>query len=261
MVDILSEINAAAKNMISLDNHAAKQLSLEERLLYLQGLALVMNADQEIHKEEKEYLKVLIRSFDIDDSVIEALEEFSLNPDQETIQSILRFFSNKDISKVLLLDMFMVANSDGAINDSELAVIRSLSFHLKINKYFFGRIISVFKELPKEPCAHHFSNTYQLPKQHFSHIFEYFNIEDVTTSQVIDGEVSNIELASYLFDMNYRGRVNVISKYLATVDGYKIPLDRFLIRYDSGSKMFYLNDKVIIEDKFIIELIKNNGYS
>ncbi|MDW2154124.1 TerB family tellurite resistance protein [Vibrio sp. 2092] len=177
MVNILNTINTAAKNMLSFDSHAAKQLSLEEKLLYLQGLALVMNADQEIHEKEKEYLKVLIRSFEIDESVIDTLEEFSLNPDQDTIQCILKAFMKRDMSITLLFDMFMIANSDGDISDREISVIKSLCLHFKLDINQFSKINMFFCSMSIKPNFDDLLLLQDIPIVNYLHLFEFFNIE------------------------------------------------------------------------------------
>lgn len=256
MVDILSAINTAAKNMISLNSHAAKQLSLEERLLYLQGLALVMNADQEIHEEEKEYLKVLIRSFEIDESVIDTLEEFSLKPDQDTIQSILKAFTKKDISNALLLDMFMVAISDESINEIELSVIHSLSSHLQIDNKFVNEVLELFGSLAIESELEVFKSTSSIPKEFYSHIFEYYDVNDFAIDKDSCDEVFNTELVKYLNSMAYKVEVDFLSKYLVTVGRVKVALDQSSIVYDSSLEMFFIKEKVAINDSSLVNLIK-----
>lgn len=131
-----------------------------------------MNAIQEIHEEENEYLKFLVGSFEIDESVIEVLEWFALNPDQETIQLILRYFTHQDILVAFLLDMFMVDKSDGTINDPELAVIKSLSQYLKIDESLLSDCI--FNRFPKSPSLYDFYS-WRLPCKYLSHILSYFN--------------------------------------------------------------------------------------
>lgn len=255
MIDILSAINTAAKNMISLDNHAAKQLSLEERLLYLQGLALVMNADQEVHDEEREYLKVLIRSFEIDESVIDTLEEFSLQPDQDTIQSILRFFTKKDISNALLLDMFMIANSDGVINNSELAVIKSLSSHFKVNKELLEEAISIFNELPESPTVESFNFQVDIDDVYLVHIFNYFNLDDIKTRKYSDMAVFNVDLVNCLNEMNMQGEIRGKCMNSAVVKGKEISLDRYSIGYSDSTDIFFIKNRELIKDGFLTDLI------
>ena len=47
-MDILNFIQDVTKESNSFTHHPVKELSLEDRLLYLNGLALVMNADGQI---------------------------------------------------------------------------------------------------------------------------------------------------------------------------------------------------------------------
>ncbi|XNJ85055.1 TerB family tellurite resistance protein [Vibrio cyclitrophicus] len=198
MVNILNAINTAAKNMILFDNHAAKQLPLEDKLLYLQSLALVMNADQKIHEEEKEYLKILIRSFEIDESILDILEEFSLNPDQDTIQCILKAFMKRDISITLLFDMFMIANSDGNISDREMSVIRSLCLHFKLDINQFSKINMFFCSMSIKPNFDDLFLLQDIPIINYLHLFEFFNIEK---SEIIMMLIFKLNVVSKVFKL------------------------------------------------------------
>ncbi len=55
-------LDEASEEVRVIKNHPVQFLSLEEQVLYLQGLSLVMNANDVIVPEQKAYLLLLIRS-------------------------------------------------------------------------------------------------------------------------------------------------------------------------------------------------------
>ena len=69
--DILDVINEATKEADAFEGHPAADFTMEEQLLYLNGLALVMNADGHIDDTEKEYIRILIKSMSLDESILD----------------------------------------------------------------------------------------------------------------------------------------------------------------------------------------------
>ena len=53
-------------NILTFKKHPYVELDLESKIHYLNGLALVMNEDDNIHESEKEYLSILINTFNLD---------------------------------------------------------------------------------------------------------------------------------------------------------------------------------------------------
>ncbi len=134
MFDILDLIHDATKEANSFENHPAKALPLEERLSYLNGLALVMNADAEISEDEKEYLRILIKSFDLDESCLNDFVTFAQAPDKDTIQAFFRTFRRKPLAQLFLFDAYMMGMRDGQLQDKERAVIDKMAEQLEILK-------------------------------------------------------------------------------------------------------------------------------
>ncbi|EGR1976318.1 TerB family tellurite resistance protein, partial [Vibrio parahaemolyticus] len=184
MIDILSTIKEAAKENNAFENHAAKELSLEERLLYLQGLALIMNADGEMHEDEKNYLLILVKSLELDESIIDSCIEFANQPDKNIVQSILKYFKRKPIAQLFLFDAFMISVRDGDISVSEKNVIDELASQFEVPKGTYRDIFDFFchvKNKNWQDSALYF-NTYLLSPKFFSHILKYYevNLNDLT---------------------------------------------------------------------------------
>ncbi|WP_105201531.1 tellurite resistance TerB family protein [Pseudoalteromonas sp. T1lg10] len=147
MLDILDVINEATKEANSFENHAAKDLTLEERLLYLQGLALVMNADGEIHAEEKEYIRILIKSFEMDESILESFVEFAQRPDKDTVQAFFRTFRRRPIAQLFLFDALMMTRRDDSVDEREKSVVDKIAEQLEVLKGTYQDIFELFCHL------------------------------------------------------------------------------------------------------------------
>lgn len=179
MLDILDVINEATKEASSFENHAAKELTLEERLLYLQGLALVMNADGEIHPEEKEYIRILIKSFEMDESILDSFVEFAQRPDKDTVQAFFRTFRRRPIAQLFLFDALMMTRRDDSVDEREKAVVDKIAEQLEVRKGTYNDIFDLFchiKNKDWDESAIYFSS-YLLNPEHFKHLLDYFDVD------------------------------------------------------------------------------------
>ncbi|EJL6727515.1 hypothetical protein NMS00_004914, partial [Vibrio alginolyticus] len=175
MIDILSTIKEAAKESCAFESHAAKELSLEERLLYLQGLALIMNANGDMHEEKKNYLLTLIISLEVDESIIDSCMDFANKPDKNIVQSILKYFKRKPIAQLFLFDAFMISVRDGDISVSEKNIIDELALQFEVSKGLYSDIFDFFCRVRNknwQDSALYF-NTHLLQPKFFSHILKY----------------------------------------------------------------------------------------
>jgi uncharacterized tellurite resistance protein B-like protein len=130
-LDILDE----ASNEVSVfDSHPACNLSMEQRLLYLQVLSMVMNADGEVCGNEKNYLLRVTRSLEIDKSYIDELVDFSKAPDKDTIKDFLVAFRNHQLSPTFLMDGWMLACADGVENEKEVLLLCKLADQMGVSR-------------------------------------------------------------------------------------------------------------------------------
>jgi len=74
-----------------IENHPLAKKNVEVKIAYLDGLALLMNEDSEIHDKEVKFLKLMIRSLGINEACIDDLIEFTKKPDNERIKKLLTF--------------------------------------------------------------------------------------------------------------------------------------------------------------------------
>ncbi len=178
--DIFDAISDATKEADAFENHPAKELSLEERLLYLQGLALVMNADKNIHDEEKEYLRILIKSLEMDEeSILEMCVAFAQAPDKDTIQAFFRAFRRKSIAQLFLFDAFVISRRDGQIHDKKTEVINKIAEQLEI---LVGTQLDIYylfcyiENRRWDESAVYF-DSFLLDTNHFKHLLAYYEMD------------------------------------------------------------------------------------
>ncbi|MBE3937936.1 TerB family tellurite resistance protein [Vibrio parahaemolyticus] len=276
MIDILSTIKEAAKENNAFENHAAKELSLEERLLYLQGLALIMNADGEMHEDEKNYLLILVKSLELDESIIDSCIEFANQPDKNIVQSILKYFKRKPIAQLFLFDAFMISVRDGDISVSEKNVIDELASQFEVPKGTYRDIFDFFchvKNKNWQDSALYF-NTYLLSPKFFSHILKYYevNLNDLTQrskeiskrrilanikDKIKDG-FDNEVLLPLLQSKISRREATVQNGMLISADMSDVKLKSIKLGYDQLNESLYVELPSLINDNTLIEYYYNS---
>ncbi|TOD75416.1 hypothetical protein CGJ57_15920 [Vibrio parahaemolyticus] len=277
MIDILSTIKEAAKENNAFENHAAKELSLEERLLYLQGLALIMNADGEMHEDEKNYLLILVKSLELDESIIDSCIEFANQPDKNIVQSILKYFKRKPIAQLFLFDAFMISVRDGDISVSEKNVIDELASQFEVPKGTYRDIFDFFchvKNKNWQDSALYF-NTYLLSPKFFSHILKYYevNLNDLTQrskeiskrrilanikDKIKDG-FDNEVLLPLLQSKISRREATVQNGMLISADMSDVKLKSIKLGYDQLNESLYVELPSLINDNTLIEYYYSLG--
>ena len=179
MMNILDFIQDVTKEANAFTNHPAKKLSLEDRLLYLHGLALVMNADDQISDSEKDYLTILIKSFDLDQSLLTDLVAFAQSPDKDTTLAFFRTFRRNPLAQLFLFDAYMIAMRDEELHEKEQAVIDKLADQLEVLKGTQQDIFDLFchiKHKDWEESSLYFSS-HLLNPEYFKHLLVYFDVD------------------------------------------------------------------------------------
>ncbi|MCA2450704.1 TerB family tellurite resistance protein [Vibrio alginolyticus] len=265
MSNILNSIREAAKESSAFENHAAKELSLEGRLLYLQGLALVMNADGEIHEEEKDYLLILIKSFDLDESIFDVCIDFANQPDKSIIQSILKYFKRKTIAQLFLFDALMMSYRDGDISVSEKNVIDEFARQFEVSKGTFRDIFDLFCYMKNKNWQEStlYFNADLLSIKLFGHILSYYEVNLDELSQrtqetykrkilanikdKIHGGLNNEVLLSLLQSKIDRREITVQNGVLIIPNLNDVKLTSIKLGYHALSQSLYVDSTVLID--------------
>lgn len=189
-LDMLSAFNEATKEADAFENHPISALNLEDKMLYLQGLGMVMNADGEIHETEKEYCRILVKSFGMDVSVLDDVISFVQAPDSETIQAFVRCYRRNPLAQVFLFDALMMTRRDGKVHDKEMPLVNAIANQLEILKGTQQDIFDLFCHIKNrnwQESGLYFSS-HLLNPEHFKHLLAYY---DINLAVLMD-EVKNI---------------------------------------------------------------------
>lgn len=282
--DILDLINEATKEADAFEDHPARELSLEERLLYLNGLALVMSADNDIDVEEKEYIRILIKSFEIDEIALDSFIEFAQAPDKDTIQAFFRTFRRRPIAQLFLFDALMMTRRDGKVEDKEIAVVNKIADQLEILKGTQQDIFDLFCHIKNRhwnESALYFSS-HLLNPEHFKHLLDYHEVDfdelmketDALRTDrllnIIAQKNSNEENSTPIIDNEIlmpalqaevdRGNSSVVNNKITIVDNdyiNEIDLSSLGLGWNKEYCALYLIESKIIEDRDIIKYFLN----
>ena len=94
---LASMLRKVKTETLSFEKHPCRELDQEMMMHYLNGLALIASADENICEKEKEYLEILINSFGLSEEILETVVNFAENPDEDLIQDMMVAFTTKDI--------------------------------------------------------------------------------------------------------------------------------------------------------------------
>lgn len=178
-LDMLATFMEATKEPSAFENHPIAQQGIEGQLLYLQGLALVMNADNDIHDTEVEYLQILINSFSLDSSLLDDVVDFAKAPDKAIIQAFVAYYRRKPLAQLFLFDALMMTRRDNQVHEKEMPLVNAMATQLEILKGTQQDIFDLFCHIKNrnwQESALYFSS-HLLNPDHFKHLLAYHKIE------------------------------------------------------------------------------------
>ena len=153
MIDLKKQKESLLKNgenskKHQIINHPVAQKNLELKIHYLNGIALMMNVDEEISYVEKEYFMSLIKAFGFNNSVIEDFIDFAQNPENEQIFELLEVLKeNRYVKFSFIFDNLIIANKDGNLANEEKEMIELFFEMLEFNQEEIDEIYATFKEI------------------------------------------------------------------------------------------------------------------
>jgi len=126
---VIEEERCKSEKKKQLLNHPVVGESLELKMFYLNGLALMMNVDEEISESEKEFFVDLIEAFQLD-PLLDDFLDFAKNPEPKKTQELLRELAKSGILRFyFILDAVKIANMNGNCNADER---ESLNYFLNL---------------------------------------------------------------------------------------------------------------------------------
>ncbi len=172
-------IKSKQENLFIIENHPAVNMRLSDRILYLDGIALMMSIDHEIHKKEKKYLTTLIVSLDLPKENLEQFINFSKKNYNNSVEIISKSLKRNNLEIIFLLDLLIIRLADNKIRKEETELLTFFAKELEIDE-------TTRKDL--ESLAHFFKiddiegiielfNKNNLKKEEFRYLFDYYNLE------------------------------------------------------------------------------------
>ncbi|MEY8240937.1 MAG: TerB family tellurite resistance protein [Cycloclasticus sp.] len=177
--EILDLIDDASAEANAFENHPTTELGMEEQVLYLKGLALVMNVDKDIDASEKEYIRILIKSMKLDESLLDDVVAFSQSPDKDTVQAFFKAFRYQANAQVFVFDALTMAFRDDELKDVEKSAIDKIAKQLGVLKGVQQDIYDLFCHIKhnnwKESAL--YFNSHLLKVSQFQHLLTYYGVD------------------------------------------------------------------------------------
>jgi len=178
--DIVKMVREINTEHLAFALHPGKDMELELKLAYLNALALLMNADAEIHDREKEYLATLLYTFDIPKEKLDDLVQFSMNPDKEAVLEVIRSLPKDEMKYVFLMDCFMLSNADENYSTEEKGLICEYARSLLITKPDEKRIQILYTQIQQRNGSSLKTiklDSGKLEIKIFNYLFQHFQID------------------------------------------------------------------------------------
>ena len=153
MNNILNKMKGLKKQkdnllMKEIINHPVAKKNIEIKIHYLNGLALMMNVDEEISDEEKVFFLSLMQDFELEKSIIDNFFDFAKEPENEQIVELLEEIKKDDFIKfAFMIDNYRIAYKDGKFSDEEKELIELFFEMLEFDKEEIDKINASFKEI------------------------------------------------------------------------------------------------------------------
>ena len=263
-LDMLATFIDATKEPSAFENHPIAQQGIEGQLLYLQGLALVMNADNDIHETEVEYLQILINSFSLDSSVLNDVIDFAKVPDKTTIQAFVEYYRRKPLAQLFLFDALMMTRRDNQVHEKEMPLVNAMATQLGILKGTQQDIFDLFCHIKNrnwQESALYFS-CHLLNPDHFKHLLEYHEIEfeelmaetaDIRKGQLVEAIKNKInidamewEVLNYTKD-NYEPEFEITTNFIPNLLTHELLLPFLQIKLERHELRISNDDIYIVK--------------
>jgi len=172
-MDLFDKIENASNTALAYEKHPVRDLDLEFRFQYLNGLGLLMNVDGDIDDEEKLYIKRLLHAFDLPDERLDEMIAFSQNPDQIAIRDMMSALSqSEELKYVFLLDCLSMVSENNKIKKVESETLAVYCKSINISQDEFESLKELEAIIRKKD--HIALYRFFLPKRKYDvNVFEY----------------------------------------------------------------------------------------
>lgn len=236
-------------NLMNLQKHPVANEELEIKVHYLNGLALMMNVDEEIHETEKKYLSILINTFQLEDSMLEQFTTFAKEPEEDATNEFLKIISNSEDTKInFMVDALIIADQDCNIHDNEKALLNyyfeMLSFSSEETRKVRD-VAEIIKNKDKDEALSLFSADKEFYNK-FAYLFEFFGIYvDTIIKNIFSFEWVNWEFQYGAVEKNNRVCRNPVTNRQFVIFLNSLNRRNLLIRGNKDSQLLMRSNLII----------------
>jgi len=208
-MSILDIVKKVKIETLSFEKHPCKALDEEIIIHYLNGLALVAQIDK-ISDKRKEYLEILLNSFELSEEVLESCIEFAKNPDEKMILNMMQAFVKREIKYNFIIDALMIAGIDGEMTDEQKTLIQEYMEMFKLTKKEQEDLIYLYEKFYHQDGNALFRyfrrNENEFMKEElFYYLIDYYKIDFKYELQQIEKKLLKLEFFKPSFPMGSLG--------------------------------------------------------
>ena len=241
-IDLLKQIQK--KNFI-LTNHPCKDLKLEEKIHYLNGLSLIINEDGVVDTKEMEYLTILLNSLDLSDICINDILEYAKDPDESSIMEMLEVLKDEKVRYVFLFDSIVLACIDGDFHIDEKNIILQYASMIGVSLKCVEELESVYqliKNKDKSAIDDFIYTSDNLKDEYINYLYDFYEVDNGLVLSEKERKILNFNFITPQFA--YGGLINGTELMTEAIS-----LEQFCIFLN----YMYKNEEILLdEDKNII---------
>jgi len=166
---------------MAFSQHPVKAMDREFQSAYLNGLALVMDADERIRAGEQENIKRLLISFDMPEEKLEDLIDFGKYADSDALRDIVTILQGSEgLRFVFLLDCLSLAHADNELHEDETQTIKTFSESIKVSPAQL-KLIEHLEEIVRtkdhKALYRFFLQKYDLDLTVFKYLLDFYKVD------------------------------------------------------------------------------------
>ncbi len=171
-------------------NHPLAKENFEVQIAYLDGIALMMNEDSDINEKELDFLKLMIRSLNINEAACNDFIAFAENPDDERVMDSFKILQDTPNMKLLfMIDSIIMANKDNIVKKEEGNLIDKYAKLLNIDSDTKLDLQIIVNNLIKKngaELAKIIEDCKSISKNDIQFLISFFDVKDVKIIKKIE---------------------------------------------------------------------------
>jgi len=177
----LDILNQAGNSLLAYSQHPVKAMEREFQSAYLNGLAVVMDADEKIRAGEQENIKRLLIAFDMPEEKLEDIIAFGKTADKDAMVEILTILQGaEDIRYVFLLDCLSLAHADNELHEDETQTIKTFSEFIKVSSAqlkLIEHLEQIVRTKDHKALYRFFLQKYDLDLTVFKYLLDFYKVD------------------------------------------------------------------------------------